>query len=177
MSVLRSYRVTRAPQTTRICPNANRLQYAARTKIPAEAGIFKKCGDHLLSPRDYHRPYRLNYRVRNGNGCLPARIVTATAILAAASTESSLERAKCRRHTSPLQNRIRGHLRGRCGVTHTINLPSLFFKKWQRSKWSSRDSETCSCSYTLTARAPADLRTNCMGRRLSQQRACDTLSP
>ena len=45
-------------------------------KIPAEAGI-KKCGNHLLSPFDYHRPCRLNFRVRNGNGCIPARIVTA----------------------------------------------------------------------------------------------------
>ena len=41
------------------------------------AGFKKKRGNHLLSPCDYHRPCRLHYRVRNGNGCFPARIATA----------------------------------------------------------------------------------------------------
>ena len=45
-------------------------------KYPPRAGI-KKCGNHLLSPFDYHRPCRLNFRVRNGDGCITARIFTA----------------------------------------------------------------------------------------------------
>ena len=77
----RYYRVATASKTTPIHTNKHGLDYAERTKIPAEAGIFKKRGDHLLSPFDYHRPYRLNYRVRNGNGCIPARIITATRML------------------------------------------------------------------------------------------------
>ena len=61
----------------RSAPNRKLGRTRQRMKIPAEAGTFKKCGNNLLSPRDYHRPYRLNYRVRNGNGCDPARKVTA----------------------------------------------------------------------------------------------------
>ena len=49
----------------------------------------KKCGNHLLSPCDYHRPCRLNYRVRNGNGCIPARIVTAPISIPAGFPTSS----------------------------------------------------------------------------------------
>ena len=29
-------------------------------------------GTNLLSPFDYHRPYGLNFRVRDGIGCVPA---------------------------------------------------------------------------------------------------------
>jgi hypothetical protein len=33
-------------------------------------GVRTKPGDNLLSPaKDYHRPWMLNGRVRNGNGC------------------------------------------------------------------------------------------------------------
>ena len=59
-----------------------------RMKIPAEAGILKKCGNHLLSPFDYHRPCGLHYRVRNGNGCFPARVLTALDIIVEAQGSS-----------------------------------------------------------------------------------------
>ena len=71
-------------------PPAQRKKTAQRKKIPAEAGIFKKCGNHLLSPCDYHRPCRLNFRVRDGNGCDPACIVTAPEIIAELPTASSV---------------------------------------------------------------------------------------
>ena len=136
-----------------------RIVYSARRarKYPPKRAFSKKCGNHLLSPRDYHRPYRLNYRVRNGNGCLPARIVTATAILAAASTESSRNRAKCgpsyvaATTSDPWQSP--GALRGN---THRDSIRASFFPGDLRLRSSSRDSERCpwSCAHRLCVGRP-----------------------
>jgi hypothetical protein len=43
----------------------------------ALAGVYEKSGDNLLSRYShYHRPWLLNGRVRNGNGCIQPGMVT-----------------------------------------------------------------------------------------------------
>ena len=56
------------PPRERACAETRSPGIRERKKTPAEAGVSKKCGNHLLSPCDYHRPCGLNCRVRNGNG-------------------------------------------------------------------------------------------------------------
>ena len=72
------------PRLTLLGPRNHR----ARKYPPKRVLSENKCGNHLLSPCDYHRPCGLHFRVRNGNGCFPARIVTATVVLSPYSPSS-----------------------------------------------------------------------------------------
>ncbi len=104
----------------RAAPTANYGGVFTRKKIPAEAGTLKKCGNHLLSPCDYHRPCGLNFRVRNGNGCIPTRNVTARRIVPAQPQPSSPIFCENLPRFEPSVRRLRDphELRGANGLEH-----------------------------------------------------------
>jgi hypothetical protein len=119
----------------------------ARKYPPKRAFPRRKRGNHLLSPRDYHRPCRLHFRVRNGNGCFPARIITATITIAGLEDSSTANPAKEAHKSKVAWSMGDGASRGRCPAATGLHegLTDPFLRRVAR-RWTGKGS-ICTASW------------------------------